>query len=171
MMNDYTLRSGQAYATQDEAERAHTRRARILATLDTFVNSRPGLDPRNYISHGRDEEGRRAYRQESRSITRDLHDYRILRAQVELSGMDADAILKAAPRAYAGRLEIVETETGHRVSYCTGQYYPTEYRRASCAVLATALWDYYREPEDTGDSIRAKFRRMFGRRIQRRWFD
>lgn len=31
------------------------------------------------------------------------------------------------------------------VGYCTGQYFPTEYRRAVCAVLASALWDYVRE--------------------------
>lgn len=31
------------------------------------------------------------------------------------------------------------------VDYCTGQYFPTEYRRAVCAVLASALWDYTRE--------------------------
>lgn len=31
------------------------------------------------------------------------------------------------------------------IDYCTGQYWPTEYRRAVCAVLASAIWDYWRE--------------------------
>jgi hypothetical protein len=31
------------------------------------------------------------------------------------------------------------------IDYCTGQYFPTEYRRAACAVLASALWEYTRE--------------------------
>ncbi len=62
------------------------------------------------------------------------------------------------------------------VDYCTGQYFPIEYRRAACAVLAAALWDYYRadippETEKRGDKLRAKFKRMFGTRIQKRWFD
>lgn len=30
------------------------------------------------------------------------------------------------------------------LDYCTGQYWSTEYRRAVCAVLARALWDYWR---------------------------
>jgi hypothetical protein len=32
-----------------------------------------------------------------------------------------------------------------RIDYTTGQYYPTEYRRAVAAVCAGALWDYIRE--------------------------
>jgi hypothetical protein len=34
---------------------------------------------------------------------------------------------------------------GLRIDYCTGQYFPTEYRKAVCAVLASALWAKYRE--------------------------
>ena len=30
------------------------------------------------------------------------------------------------------------------LDYCTGQYWPTEYRAAACAVLASALWAYWR---------------------------
>jgi hypothetical protein len=78
------------------------------------------------------------------------------------------------------------------VDYCTGQYFPTEYRRAVCAVLASALWTYTREhcmPEPTlhhnsetgetlhrykgmhaGDWLRAHFRQQFGRGIASRWF-
>jgi hypothetical protein len=32
-----------------------------------------------------------------------------------------------------------------RIHYTTGQYYPTEYRRAVASVAASALWDYVRE--------------------------
>jgi len=47
---------------------------------------------------------------------------------------------------------------------------------AACAVLASALWDYYRadlppETENKGDKLRAKFRRMFGDSIASRWFN
>jgi hypothetical protein len=31
------------------------------------------------------------------------------------------------------------------LDYCTGQYFPTEYRRAACAVLASALWSAKRD--------------------------
>ena len=71
--------------------------------------------------------------------------------------------------------------TGY-LEYCTGQYWPTEYRRAACAVLASAIWDYWREdimpPRGTefcvpslGDALRARGKRIFGARIQRRWFN
>lgn len=87
-----------------------------------------------------------------------------------------------------------------RIGYCTGQYFPTEYRRAVCAVLASALWYFTREQcmpsgpnkerlssGDTrywldsarkgagdfvsaGDWLRAHFRQQFGRGIASRWF-
>jgi hypothetical protein len=34
---------------------------------------------------------------------------------------------------------------GKRLDYTTGQYWPTEYRRAAAAVLASALWSYWRD--------------------------
>ncbi|HEY4356011.1 MAG TPA: hypothetical protein VGN16_09710 [Acidobacteriaceae bacterium] len=75
-----------------------------------------------------------------------------------------------------------------RLDYCTGQYWPTEYRRAACAVLASAIWYWWREecmPEPTtvddgnkrydnlsaGDFLRRNARREFGRGIQSRWFN
>jgi hypothetical protein len=64
-----------------------------------------------------------------------------------------------------------------RLDYCTGQYWPTEYRRAACAVLASALWAYQRDnlkPDPDcrpGDVLRAHFRKEFGRRIANRWFN
>lgn len=61
------------------------------------------------------------------------------------SGISGQALLDAAKLNFSGRLKIVETLTGHKVEYCTGQYFPTEYRRAVAAVCAGALWDYIRE--------------------------
>jgi hypothetical protein len=58
------------------------------------------------------------------------------------------------------------------VDYCTGQYFPTEYRRAVCSVLSSALWDYFRtNGADTGDDIRRTARRELGRSIASRWFN
>ncbi len=111
-----------------------TERELILANLDAFVRQRSGMDYRNYGDAA-------SYRSEQRSITRDLRDYRTLRAAVQWrEGIDA-AALKEAFRAFSGRL----TWDGKRMDYCTGQYFPTEYRKAACAVLASALWDYTRE--------------------------
>ena len=145
----------------------HTDRDKITGALRVWIHRRPGLEYGNY-----DEP--RAYRQEVRSIARDLHQARELLNAVEHSGMTADE-LREGFRAYSGRL----TWTGERLDYCTGQYWPTEYRRAACAVLAAALWDYHREDyatdargeESKGDAIRRNFRRRFGRTIGNRWFN
>lgn len=114
-------------------------RENILAALSRFASQRPGLDFANYCDA-------RAYRSESASITRDLQHARELLAAVSWrDGIGAAELMAAARSAYSGRLTIEETESGSaRIGYCTGQYFPTEYRRAVCAVLASALWDYWR---------------------------
>lgn len=149
-------------------------RDQILALLDSHVCQRSGVDYRNYG----DVTG---YRSDQRRITRHLHDYRALRAAVEHSSITAEQ-LRDAFRAFSGRLSLSTDDKGRlRLDYCTGQYFPTEYRAAACAVLAQVLWDYHRDDINSatadrpgrslGDEIRAKFRRMFGRGIQSRWFD
>ncbi len=146
----------------------------IIAALRAFAEQRPGLDPRNYISDWRDAAGRSAYNAERRSILRDLHDARTLLRTVELSGVSADALARAFKDAYSGRLTL---NVDGSLEYCTGQYWPTEFRRAVCAVCASALWHYYRESvvardgESMGDAIRRNFKAMFGARMQKRWFD
>lgn len=162
-----------------------TERDRILAALAAWIRQRPGLDPRNYGDAA-------TYRAEARGIARDLHDAETLLAAVRWrSGIDADALKAAFRDAYSGRLSW-DGEHG-ALSYCTGQYWPTEYRRAACAVLASALWSYTRdhamppgemvhnsETGETfhrygglraGDWLRRYFRREFGPRIARRWFE
>jgi hypothetical protein len=146
----------------------HAARDNILHALAAFAATRPGLDPRNYISSWRDTEGRKAYAAEVRSITRDLHHARALLTAVRLSGI-TEAQLIEAFRAFGGRL----SWDGQRLDYCVGQYYPTEYRKAVCAVLASALWAYYRDDccADTGDKIRLAARRALPRAIALRWFN
>jgi hypothetical protein len=144
-----------------------TAKAHILAALDTFIHQRPGLEYGNYGDQ-------RSYRAEVRSIGKDLQHARALLSAVEHSGITGEELAEAF-RAYSGRL----SWDGSRLEYCTGQYFPTEYRRAACAVLAQALWDHYREDyaatatgnESKGDAIRRNFRRRFGRAIAGRWMD
>lgn len=183
-----------------------TEREAILAAIAAWIAQRPGLEPRNYISHGADDAGRRAYRAEVRSIGQDLRDARELLRAVTWRESIATEALKQAFNAYSGRLSVTtwpaqygadacpgrpcSADCDHRgapwtaaLDYCTGQYWPTEYRRAACAVLASALWDAYRAgmPEtptidgesnlSPGDRIRRHFRREFGRSMQQRWFN
>lgn len=142
-------------------------REKIIEALRDWIHQRPGLDFANYGDWSN-------YRAEVRNITRDLNDARTLLRAVEWRDyITAEDIKKEFPRAFMGRLEW----DGERLDYCTGQYWPTEYRKAACAVLASVLWrafaaDYpaYEEGRKIGDEIRARFRKEFGRGIQSRWF-
>ena len=158
----------------------------ILETLHAFVKQRPGLEFGNYGDVS-------AYRSEMRSITRDRHDAEVLMLSVRNSGITGEDLMQAFPRAYSGRLTCTLKDGKLRLDYCTGQYFPTEYRRAVCAVLASALWEYKRdhcmpkgelmhnsETGETleryngmraGDYIRSSFKREFGARLANRWFN
>jgi hypothetical protein len=99
-------------------------------------------------------------------------DARTLLRSVELSSITAPELLEAFS-AFCGRLQITAADKPgeYRLDYCTGQYWPTEYRKAAAAVLAQALWNYHRDDTSTGDELRGKFRRMFGRGMQLAWFN
>jgi hypothetical protein len=143
-----------------------TLRENILSTLSHFIKSRPGLEFANYGDVS-------AYRSELRGITRDRHHAEELLAAIGWrKSITAEKLLNASRGAFSGRLSITATETGGaRIEYCAGQYYPTEYRRAVCAVLSSALWDYWRENgADTGDKIRARARAELSRSVANRWF-
>lgn len=154
------------------------RKQALLRVLEKWIRQRPGLEFGNYGNLS-------TYRAELRSIARDKSDaIELLSAVATKGGITAGDIITAAQSAYSGRLTINEKSAGvFSIDYCTGQYWPTEYRRAVCAVLANALWNYAREQPieylaqgaaftgSRGDALRMYFRRWFGRAIQSRWFD
>lgn len=100
-----------------------------------------------------------------------------------------------APRIPCYSCKGAQVNAKNGLTYCAGQYFPTEYRKAACAVLASALWGYFRAnladsfTEDHngetrytgsvkalrgmsyGDAIRATARRELSPRIARRWFN
>jgi len=144
-------------------------KAQIIEALTRWIQKRPQLEFGNYGCPI-------AYRSEARSITRDLHHARqMLRLVSWRDSITADDLLAAARSSYSGRLSLVKTESGYTVDYCTGQYWPTEYRRAACAVLAFALWDRFRADlpaeRKTGDEIRRAARRELSISVARRWFN
>jgi hypothetical protein len=158
-----------------------TRKQRILETLDGFVNQRPGMEAREY---GDDREAWKLYRAASREVTKDMHDYYAIRGQIAWrDSIDADALVKSFSRAFSGRLSITEDGDKVTLSYCAGQYMPTEYRKAACAVLANAWWSATREgcpvkydPEASSDAspgawMRNQAKQTFGIGIQRGYFN
>ena len=154
------------------------KKQQIIAAMYAFIGQRPGLEYGNYGDPV-------SYRAEARAIGRDLTQARQLIRDVELrDSISADDILTAAKGAYSGRLTIVERAGGAiAIDYCVGQYFPTEYRRAVCAVMASVLWNWKRTqcmpdsfkgatvpPTSPGDYLRAGFKREYGRGLAARWF-
>jgi hypothetical protein len=129
----------------------------ILSALERFINQKPGLDPSNYYSlHDsiqRQRQGIAAYRQELRAIGKDRK--RAHKALAEARGLSParpELLIESFKRAFSGRLEWHEAEfipgydetsksdiqvktKSERLEYTTGQYWPTEYRKAAAAVL------------------------------------
>ena len=155
----------------------------IIDALRAFTQKRPGLEYSNYGD-------RASYQSEMRAITKDLHQARELLRYVELrDSITGDDIIAASESAFSGRLTICDDAT---IDYCTGQYFPTEYRKAVCAVLSSAIWAWKRDqcmPAPTlhhnsetgetlhrykglraGDYLRANLKREFGRGMASRWF-
>lgn len=164
------------------------KKQQIIGALYTFIGQRPGLEYGNYGEPV-------SYRAEVRAIGKDLTQARQLLRYVELrASITADDIIEASKRAYSGRLTIVERDDGAvAIDYCTGQYFPTEYRRAVCAVLSQAIWRWtsahampaptLHHNSETGETVRrfkglrvndylrASFKREFGRGMAARWFN
>jgi hypothetical protein len=140
----------------------------ILDALSRHISQRSGIDARNYFDSWSDTEGRKAFNIEYREILREGRDARKLLYFVRRSfTITAEDILKATKHAFSGRLTYNAEKD--RFDYCTGQYFPTEYRAAACAVLASVLWTWCER--STGDDKRTYFKREFGRGIQSRWFN
>lgn len=115
-----------------------------ISQLAAFAAQNSGLDFRNYYTPGDGRpgawrEGRKAYTQEARSIGADWRRFKaalVLAAAENVT--DAD-VIAAAPGAFSGRLTWQADKLAWE--YCTGQYWPTEYRKAAAAVLEAAIRD------------------------------
>lgn len=141
---------------------------KTINLLTQFVNQRPGLDYSNYGEH-------KAYNQESRKITQDLHDYRELLA-LAVSRIDKlEEKLKFNLEQTSGRLAL----KSDCLEYTTGQYFPTEYRPAANRILAQLIFNDYRDEKK--DSAKGGFedvykdeheiRKAIKRRVSRRVFN
>lgn len=142
-------------------------KTQILKLINAHVAQRSGIDPRNYG-------GREYFMQDYNRILQHGKDARALLTFVSNEWkITADDLRQALLSAFSGRLELKEKDGKHYLFYCTGQYFPTEYRAAACAVLAYAIWGFIRQMPamDTGDDIRKQARKMFGRAIAERWFN
>jgi hypothetical protein len=153
-----TETAGQVAATKQE----------ICTLLRAFINQRPGLDFNNYGCAT-------SYRAELRSITKQRSDaIQLLRAVELRDSIEAGELVAAFPRAFSGRLALVESKGKPALEYCAGQYFPTEYRAAVCAVLARCLWHHWANhfaSPNIPHHIRETAKSEFGRGIASRWFN
>ena len=163
----------------------------IIDALNAWVSQRPGLDYGNYGDVS-------SYRAEVRSIGKDLQHARAMinyvawhdsiTAEMILDAADNGGRLsiKAVPchsvdqqlmyqarRAAGGILEMPPADSWKiTIDYCTGQYWPTEYRPAVCRLLSSVIWYWMRanDPQRSGEMIRKAASRELGTSIARRWF-
>jgi len=146
------------------------KKQQMIEALYKFINQRSGIEFGNYQT--RDwKSSREAFNGDYKPILKHGRHARQLLRAVELRPSITEKELLEASRAYSGRLQFVEKDGGVYVDYTTGQYFPTEYRNAACAVLASALWHYWQPDYKTGDEIRKQARREFGRGIASTWFN
>lgn len=136
----------------------------IIDALNRWITQRPGLEFGNYGDVS-------SYRAEMRSITRDLQHARTMVNYVAWhDSITAEMIMSAADNG--GRLTLTIDGDKVRIDYVTGQYWPTEYRRAVCQLMSSVIWAWLRENCEyrTGDDIRKAARRELGQSIANRWF-
>lgn len=136
----------------------------MLAALRKFINQRSGIEWGNYGG------SREAFMGDYRPMLKHGAQARKLLNEVERTAEISEKDLIDASRAYSGRLQFTETPEGVRVDYTTGQYFPTEYRNAACAVLSRALWDCWVKELASAVEVQRRARRYFGRAIAKTWF-
>lgn len=128
-------------------------KTQLLELLHRFNNQRAGFDFANYGD-------RASYNADARPVAKQrLQNVELLAFIARCESITPEAIANEL----RGRLEL--TEKG--LHYTTGQYFPTEYRRALRSALVSILWTWFREQCecDTREKIKAAFRRNFSRSI------
>jgi hypothetical protein len=113
---------------------------KAFETLEKFINARPNLDPANYGCHpeqlayssqSQRIEARRSMHSELASIQKDGTRARKALKEARTYSPNAAVLAEAFGQAFSGRL----SWDGSKLDYCTGQYFPTEYRAAAATVL------------------------------------
>lgn len=128
--------------------------------LKKFAFQRPCL---NFNDYG----DRKYYQQDSREITKDLHDFceflNLCTFYVDdLNNKVHDFLLNSTDRL---------SLKGDKLQYITGQYFPTEYRPACSRVLKSLLWRHFATKYETGQEIRNAIKKITSRRLYNNYFN
>lgn len=115
-----------------------TPKTQILDALRAFVRQRSGLDWRDYATAT-------DYRRDQRAVSK----YKapclyLINCVAEDDSITSAHIIAIARDSFSGRL--TWDDDLKRWDYCTGQYFPTEYRRAAFRLLANLTPAYASHP-------------------------
>ena len=114
-----------------------------LRALLIFAAQNPGFEWGNYAT-GDYKASKAAYLGDSRPVQKQLRDIRKLAWRFR--SLSNEVLKAVAPHTYSGRLSFIERDGFVGVDYTTGQYWPTEYRQASLAVINAAIRELDRKP-------------------------
>jgi hypothetical protein len=131
-----------------------------IELLKKFAFQRPGLDFNDYGE-------RKYYMQDSREITKDLHDFCELLNLCTFYIDNLNDKLNDILLTSSGRL----TLNGDKLQYITGQYFPTEYRPACSHLLKNLLWRYFATKYETGQEIKKAIKKITSRRLYNNYFN
>ena len=136
-----------------------------LEALNAFVAQRSGIDCRDYSN-------RAAYMGDYRPMLQNGTDYRKMARFVALSSISNYDLVKGCGLVFSGRLVIDgNLQDGYNIDYTTGQYFPTEYRRAACCVIAQVITTYWKDCGYDKHELLNKAKKEFGRAIAMRHFN
>ena len=135
----------------------------LVEALRKFVAQRSGIEWGNYGG------SREAFMGDYRRILRDGKDARAMLRYIAGRDSITGAMLE---QCLTGRLSYREGA----IEYITGQYFPTEYRRAVCRALAECVWNWlWQSAKGCASSLQGNIRnaakRELGRGIAARWFN
>lgn len=119
----------------------------VFTALEKWIKQRPKLDPANYgLAQGQTPDRKqwfaawKSYRAELRDISKDRKRAMTALREARFLAPQKPELLADAFRSFSGRL----AWNGLELEYCTGQYFPTEYRKAAASVLETYIADWRR---------------------------
>lgn len=137
-----------------------------MSALSAFVAQRSGI---SFADYG----NRDSFRGDYRPIIQQGKDYRKMAAFVSGCTISDHDFVKASDQVFSGRLQFDKRlDNGeYSVDYCIGQYFPTEYRLASCWLISRVIRNYWQECGYSYPEIKAKAKQVFGRGIASRYFN
>ena len=135
--------------------------SKILDSVESMLNSRPGLEFCNYGHMP-------SYNQDRREVYNQLKDGRILLQAVKGMNMTDEQLVVYFPK----NNRLAWNSYSESLEYTVGQYYCTKYRSAICRALAGIVWNSYKYEDYSKvnitkyyDMVRLFMRNRFGRRI------